>query len=157
MLLFAITLQSPCGEEVLGLSEPPSVVMRHLTTAATTWVTTRDKMQGTAEALICIILEGIFETNAGNLRRAWAVYRRALTVAQLMGLHRCPRPPPPRIDPTLEADPECLWFRIVYMDRYLSLLLGLPQGTTDQSIGSPAVLRQDPPLGQFERHLTVLA
>ncbi|KAL4993157.1 hypothetical protein BDV10DRAFT_198543 [Aspergillus recurvatus] len=154
MLLFAITLQSPCGDEVLGLSEPPSLLMRRLTTAATTWVTTRDDMHGTVEGLICVILEAIFETNAGNLRRAWAVYRRALTVAQLMGLHWSPRPPLPRIDAKLEADPECLWFRIVYMDRYLSLLLGLPQGTSDQSMGAPAVLQHEPPLGQFERHLT---
>ncbi|KAL4738535.1 hypothetical protein BDV11DRAFT_205910 [Aspergillus similis] len=156
MLLFAITLQSPCGDEVRGLSEPPGLLMRRLTRAATTWVTTRDEMQGTIEGLICIILEAVFETNAGNLRRAWAVYRRALTVAQLMGLHWSPRPPAPRIDAKLEADPECLWFRIVYMDRYLSLLLGLPQGTSDQSMAAPAVLQREPPLGQFERHLTVL-
>ncbi|KAL5360634.1 hypothetical protein BJX96DRAFT_175485 [Aspergillus floccosus] len=157
MLLFAITLQSPCGEEVLDLSEPSSLLMRRLTTATSMWVTTRDEMQGTVEALICIMLEGIFQTNAGNLRRAWAVYRRALTVAQLMGLHRYPRPQLPRIDPSFEADPECLWFRIVYMDRYLSLLLGLPQGTADQSMGAPATLRQESPQGQFERQLTVLA
>ncbi|KAL6232097.1 hypothetical protein BDW75DRAFT_243308 [Aspergillus navahoensis] len=128
MLLFAITLQSPCGDEVLGLSEPSSILRRRLTMAATRWVTTREEMQGTVEGLICIILEAVFETNAGNLRRAWSVYRRALTAAQLMGLHWSPRPPLPRIDAKLEADPECLWFRIVYMDRYLSLLLGLPQG-----------------------------
>ncbi|KAL4864215.1 hypothetical protein BDV12DRAFT_201319 [Aspergillus spectabilis] len=157
MLLFAITLQSPCENEILGLLEPPSVLMRRLTTAVSRWVTTSDEMQGTVDGLICIMLEGIFETNAGNLRRAWAVYRRALTVAQLMGLHWSSRPPLPRIDPNLEADPECLWFRIVYADRYLSLLLGLPQGTSDQSMGSPALLGQEPPLGQFERHLTILA
>ncbi|PYI01586.1 hypothetical protein BO78DRAFT_401221 [Aspergillus sclerotiicarbonarius CBS 121057] len=157
MLLFAITLQSPCGDEVLDLSESPSVLMRRLTTAATTWVTTRDEMQGTAEALICIILEGIFETNAGNLRRAWAVYRRALTAAQLMGLHWSPKPALPRTEPSLEADPDFLWFRIVYMDYYLSLLLGLPPGTSDQAIGDSTILRHEPPLGQFERQLTVLA
>ncbi|GES65078.1 C6 zinc finger domain protein [Aspergillus terreus] len=157
MLLFAITLQSPCGQEVLGPLEPSSVLIRRLTTAASMWVTTRDEMQGTVDALACIIFEAIIQTNAGNLRRAWAVYRRALTVAQLMGLHRSPRAQLPRIDSTFEADPECLWFRIVYMDRYLSLLLGLPQGTADQSMGTPAILRQEPPLGQFERNLTVLA
>ncbi|KAL4778458.1 hypothetical protein BJX76DRAFT_362717 [Aspergillus varians] len=157
MLLFAITLQSPCGDEVLGLSEPFSVLMQRLTTAATMWVTTRDEMQGTIEGLTCIMLEAIFETNAGNLRRAWAVYRRALTVAQLMGLHLSRRAPVPRINAKLDADPEYLWFRIVYMDRYLSLLLGFPQGTTDQSMGAPAVFQHEPPLGQFERHLTVLA
>lgn len=157
MLKFAITLQSPCGEKILGLSEPQSVLMRRLMTAATTWVTTKEEMHGTVESLICIILEGVFEINCGNLRRAWVVYRRAMTVAQLMGLHRSPMPPLKRIDPELDAKPEFMWFRIIYMDRYLSLLLGLPQGTTDKSMGAISVLQHEPPLGKFERLLTVIA
>lgn len=157
MLIFAITLQSPCGEKLLGLSEPQSVLMRRLMTAATTWVTTKEEMHGTVEGLICIILEGVFEINCGNLRRAWVVYRRAMTVAQLMGLHRSPMPLLKRIDPELDAKPEFMWFRIVYIDRYLSLLLGLPQGTSDKSMGAMSVLRHEPPLGKFERLLTVIA
>ena len=157
MLIFAITLQSPCGEKVVGLSEPQSVLMRRLMTAATTWVTTKEDMHGTVESLICIILEGVFEINCGNLRRAWVVYRRAMTVAQLMGLHRSPMPPLKRINPELDAKPDFLWFRIVYMDRYLSLLLGLPQGTSDKSMGAMSILQHEPPLGKFERLLTVIA
>lgn len=114
-------------------------------------------MHGTVESLICIILEGVFEINCGNLRRAWVVHRRAMTVAQLMGLHRSPMPLLKRIDPELDAKPEFMWFRIVYIDRYLSLLLGLPQGTSDKSMGAMSVLRHEPPLGKFERLLTVIA
>lgn len=157
MLMFAITLQSPSRENCRGLSEPHGVLMRRLLTAATTWVTTKEEMQGTVESLICIILEGIFEVNCGNLRRAWVVYRRALTVAQLMGLHRTPMPQLKRIDPSLDAKPEFLWFRIVYMDHYLSLLLGLPRGTSDKSVKAMSVLQHEPPLGQLERLLTVVA
>jgi hypothetical protein len=157
MLLFAITLQSPGGEELLALSEPPSVLMSRLVTAATTWVTTKEEMHGTVESLVCIMLEGVYEINSGNLRRAWAVNRRAMTVAQLIGLHRTPMPPLKRIDPELDAKPEFMWFRIVYMDRYLSLLLGLPQGSTDVSMGAMSALRHEPPLGIFERLLTVAA
>ena len=157
MLIFAITLQRPCKEKFLGLSEPQSVLIRRLTTAAASWVTTKEEMHGTVESLICIILEGVFEMNCGNLRRAWVVYRRAMTVAQLMGLHRSPMPQLKRIDPELDANPEFMWFRIVYIDRYLSLLLGLPQGTSDKSMGAMSVLRHEPPLGKFERLLTVIA
>ncbi|KAK9234316.1 hypothetical protein V1525DRAFT_438926 [Lipomyces kononenkoae] len=156
MLIFAITLQAPC-EEFLSLSEPPSALSRRLVTAAVTWLTTQEERHGSVESLICIILEAVFETNCGNLRRAWVVYRRAMTIAQTMGLHRSPMPPLKRIDPTLDADPQSMWFRIVYMDRYLSLLLGLPQGTTDKSIGALSVLRHEPPLGKFERQLAVIA
>ncbi|KAJ3528441.1 hypothetical protein NM208_g10197 [Fusarium decemcellulare] len=157
MLTFAITLQIPHGEEFVGLSEPKDTLMRRLVTAATTWVTTKQEMHATVEGLICILFEGAFETNRGNLRRAWSVYRRAMTVAQLMGLHRSRIPPLTRIDPDLDANPGFLWFRIVYMDRYLSLLLGLPQGTSDKSMGDMSVLHHEPPLGQFERLLTVIA
>ncbi|GFG15509.1 hypothetical protein IFM5058_07489 [Aspergillus udagawae] len=157
MLMFAITLQSPCGEKVCGLSEPQGVLMSRLKTAATTWIMTKEEMHGTIDSLVCIILEGVFEVNCGNLRRAWLVYRRAMTVAQLMGLHRSPMPPLKRIDPELQADPSFMWFRIVYMDRYLSLLLGLPQGTTDKSMGAISALQHEPHLGKFERQLTIIA
>lgn len=157
MILFAITLQSPGGEKLIRLSERPNVLMHRLMAAVTTWVTTKEEMHGTVEVLICIILEGIYEINRGNLRQAWAVYRRAMTVAQLMGLHRSPIPPQKRIDSKLDAKPDFIWFRIVYMDRYLSLLLGLPQGTSDKSMGATSLLRHEPPLGKFERLLSVIA
>ena len=156
MLLFAITLQSPC-EDFISLSEPPSVLGRRLVTAAVAWLATQEETNCSIESLICIVLEAVFETNCGNLRKAWVVYRRAMTIAQTMGLHRSPLPPLKRINPTLDADPKFMWFRIVYMDRYLSLLLGLPQGTTDKSVGDLSALRHEPPLGQFERQLTVIA
>jgi hypothetical protein len=43
------------------------------------------------------------------------------------------------------------------MDRYLSLLLGLPQGSSEKSLGDIPVMRDEPPLGKFERLLTVVA
>ena len=156
LLLFAITLQGP-SVEFSRLSEPPSVLSRRLVTAATTWLSTQDETHCSVESLICIILQAVFETNCGNLCRAWVIYRKAMTIAQTMGLHRSPLPPLKRLDPALDADPSFMWFRIVYMDRYLSLLLGLPQGTTDKSMGTPATLQREPPLGQFERQLTAIA
>ncbi|OKL63480.1 hypothetical protein UA08_01964 [Talaromyces atroroseus] len=156
MLIFAITLQAPC-EEFIGLSEQPSILSRRLVAAAVTWLRDQEETHSSVESLLCIILEAVYETNCDNLRKAWVIYRRALTIAQTMGLHRSPIPPLKRIDPTLDADPEFMWFRIVYMDRYLSLLLGLPQGTTDKSIAASSASGHDPPLGQFERQLTVIA
>lgn len=157
MLTLAITLQIPGKGKFLGLSEPQDTIMRRLVTAARTWVIRNEEMQGTVEGLVCILLEGIFETNSGNLRRAWGVYRRAMTTAQLIGLHRSPTPPLKRIDPETDVEPEIIWCRIVHMDRYLSLLLGLPQGTSDKSMGAPSAVQNEPPLGRFERLLTVIA
>lgn len=157
MLIFAITLQSPARDKYFQLSEPQDVIMHRLVQAATTWVTTKEEMQESVEGLICIILEGIFEINCGNLRRAWAVYRRAMTAAQLMGLHRSSRPLLRYLDSKTDAHPEILWFRIIYMDRYLSLLLGLPQGTSETNMPPSLVRRDEPPLGKFEYLLTIIA
>ncbi|KAI1325352.1 hypothetical protein F5Y16DRAFT_411494 [Xylariaceae sp. FL0255] len=136
-----VIVARPARDELGDLSEPPNTLMRRLATAAATWVTTREKMHGT----------GVYEINSGNLRRAWLVFRRAMTVAQLMGLHRSATPPLKRIDPTLNFDPHLVWFRIdmctVYIDRYLSSI----------SMGSPSALQNQPPLGAFERQLTFLA
>lgn len=156
MLIFAITLQAPC-KEFLTLSESPSVISRRLVTAAVTWLSTQNETHSSIENLICIILEAVFETNCGNLRKAWVIYRREMTIAQSIGLHRSPMPQFRRIDPSCDADAAFMWFRIVYMDRYLSLLLGLPQGTTDNRMGSLPVLQNELPLDQFERQLTVVA
>jgi hypothetical protein len=125
--------------------------------AVTTWVTTNQELHGSVESLICIMLEGIFEINRGNLRRAWGIYRRAMTVARLMGLQRSPIPPLKRIDPGNDANPEFMWFWIVYMDRYLSLLLGLPQTSSDKNMGDISGLQHEIPLGTFERQLTAVA
>lgn len=161
MLSFVITLQGPSGEKIESLSEPKGVLTRRLLAAARTWVTASEEMHGSLDHVVCILLEAAYHVHCGNLRLAWAVYRRAMTAAQLLGLHRSPIPPIKRIDPGLDADPEFVWFRIVYMDRYLSLLLGLPQATADRSIeGVSTKLAQhahDPPLGRFERALAVIA
>ena len=157
MLIFAITLQNPARDRFLGLSEPQDAIMHRLVFAATTWVTTKEEMQGTVEGLICIILEGIFEINCGNLRRGWAVYRRAMTAAQLLGLHRSIRPVLKYLDSRTTAQPEALWFRIIHMDRYLSLLLGLPQGISEKNVPPWSVWENEPPLGRFERILTIMA
>ncbi|KAL2177499.1 uncharacterized protein P884DRAFT_269873 [Thermothelomyces heterothallicus CBS 202.75] len=44
------------------------------------------------------------------MRRLVRAVRSALTVAQLMGLHRSSLPPLQRIDRELDADPESMWF-----------------------------------------------
>ena len=107
-------------------------------------------MHGTVESLICIMLEGVFQVNCGNLRRAWAVYRRAMAVAQMMVLRRSPMPHLRRVNPELDVDPVSMWFRIIYMNRYLSLFIGLPPGTSDQSMADMSVSRHETTLCRLE-------
>lgn len=118
-------------------------------TAATTWVTAKQEVQGTVESLICIILEGVFETNCGNLRRAWVVYRRAMTVA-------LPYLPLKRIDPEIDVNQRsCGSASLIWtvISACCSVFLRVH---FDKGMGAMSVWRNEPPLGKFECLLTVI-
>jgi hypothetical protein len=80
-----------------------------------------------------------------------------MMVAQMMGIHRAISPPLKALDPGLHINPQFMWFRIVYMDRFLSLMLGLPQGTSDKRMASEIALNNDTPTGRLQRIHAVIA
>ncbi|CAM1506066.1 Fc.00g057070.m01.CDS01 [Cosmosporella sp. VM-42] len=89
------------------------------------------------------MIESMYQSNAGNLRRSWLTLRRAMLIAQMMGLYRGELSPSlVMLDPGTRnrINPEHMWFRIVQSDRYLSLMLGLPQGSIDDSFATPMAL-----------------
>lgn len=145
-------------DEIQALSESPQEMMDRLADTAISLVTTQDRLLGNLEGLECVMLESMFHANIGSLRLSWAAGRRAMSLAQLMGFHV----PESRLqyqmlDPTSKADPRTLWFRIVYYDQYLCLILGLPQGCRDRSMDSDAMLAADSPFGRLERRHCVIA
>lgn len=94
-------------------------------------VTGNDQLTGSQEGLECLILETVFYTNAGNLRRAWMVLRRAIGLAQLMGLHHDQPDKLMILDPQTKDSASVMWHRILSQERYLALMLGLPATTLD--------------------------
>ncbi|KAF2502205.1 hypothetical protein BU16DRAFT_554278 [Lophium mytilinum] len=159
MLACAVFLQSAWYHRHYTFSESPHIIKERLATAAIKLVTTNSELHGTLDSLECIMMEGLFHTHSGNLRRAWTVYRTAMSSAQLMGMHRSPNHPLNSIDPEAIFHPELMWVRIVYMDRYLSLLLGLPQGTNANvsSALTPSLLGSEPPIRKLQRSLSTIA
>ncbi|KAG0652817.1 Sordarin hypoxysordarin biosynthesis cluster S [Hyphodiscus hymeniophilus] len=131
LLYFAICFQQlPQSFDMRRLQFPTSVEAqsrfdRYISTVQTL-VTSDDELVSTTDGLECLILQGIFHINGGNPRRAWLTFRRALNIAQLMGLHKK--------DVTI-ADGRDIWFQIVQGDRYLALLLGMPCGSADDEFG----------------------
>ena len=51
-------------------------------------VTSDDELIGSIESIECLALQGIYDVNAGNLRRSWLSFRKAVAIGQLLGLHR---------------------------------------------------------------------
>lgn len=108
-------------------------IMTRLVETAHDLVTSKDQLVGSIEGIECIMLESLYENYAGNLRPSWLAARRAVTIAQMLGLHRGVNPP------SLTGgiiEPGYLWFRLIQLDRYLSLVLGLPQSSPEDSFAS---------------------
>jgi hypothetical protein len=74
-------------------------------------VTSDDEMVSTIEGLECLVLQGLYHINAGNPRRAWLTFRRALNLGQLMGINR-------KKGSKIRGGRE-IWFQAVRADRYL--------------------------------------
>ncbi|KAI1323657.1 hypothetical protein F5Y16DRAFT_332718 [Xylariaceae sp. FL0255] len=141
-------------------------LMNRVFGTATRLVTSNDDLAYSIEGIECIMIESMYYNNAGNLRRAWLGLRRAIGIAQLMNLHKMkvrtdhslgtsakmvdPQATRERIDPAL------MWFRLIASDRYLSLMLGLPEVIDeDEHFASPCALGSCLPVERMERILTV--
>jgi hypothetical protein len=134
MIILALFLQYFRSQNSNVLPEHPTVVMERLVDTAVRLVIANEKIVCCIEGLECIILEGVFQFNDGNLRRAWLTFRKAMVIAQLMKID-LPNPPPlVAIENSAKTNPKFLWFRIVYMDSFISLMLGLPHGGQDTNM-----------------------
>ncbi|KAK1714437.1 hypothetical protein BDP67DRAFT_401132 [Colletotrichum lupini] len=115
-------------------------------------VTCKDDLVDSLEGIECIMLEGLYENYAGNLRVSWLAARRGVAIAQMLGLSRGIKP---RSLVGSIIEPNDLWFRLVQFDRYLSLMLGLPQSALEDVYARPDTLEGCLPLDRFLRLCTV--
>ena len=156
LLLLAIFLQysslrfdlSPTSR--IPTAEVRQTIMSRVRHATTTLVTNNDELIGSVEGIECLMLEGLYQDTAGNVRRSWVATRRAMGVAQMMGLHRGRAK---FLDAASRSrfNPQYMWFRLVQSDRYLSLMLGLPQGCSDDVFATPKALQACEPIERLRR------
>ncbi|KAM0417027.1 hypothetical protein ACHAPT_012993 [Fusarium lateritium] len=156
MLMLANVLQHMLPD-LQGQFENPQATMARLADTAIDLVVSNDRMMGTAEALVCLMLESIYHANLGNLRLSWLARRRAASLAQIMGMHRRPSRALRSLKPGCAADSTFVWYRIQAADRFLSLMLGLPPASMDNSMIAEPAFSQDTPMGQLERRHCVAA
>ncbi|KAK3373867.1 hypothetical protein B0T24DRAFT_527867 [Lasiosphaeria ovina] len=158
-------LGAALGDTALGSTGYGKTISR-LAETVNRLVTSNDDLVGSLEGVETIMFESMYHNNAGSLRRAWVTHRRAMVIAQLMGLHRAAAATAAAgsSNNTLMAgrlvhdaetldriDPEHMWYRLVISDRYLSLMLGLPQASIDSPYGSLEALEGCIPMERLER------
>ncbi|CAO2648116.1 Nn.00g090380.m01.CDS01 [Neocucurbitaria sp. VM-36] len=132
--------------------------MERLVDAAIGLVTTNEEFHGTLESLACMQMEATFHEGSGYLRGAWLANRRALLVAQQMGVHQSCNRKFKTIDPGTEIIRETVWFRILYYDRYYCLVLGFPQASTSVDIEPKSLdSAYDDPLDRLDRAHAAIA
>ncbi|TDZ13952.1 Dehydrocurvularin biosynthesis regulator [Colletotrichum spinosum] len=135
----------------LSLDDPPGVIMKRYFDAASL-VTGDDQFLSSLEGLECLLLETVFHINGGSLRRAWLAIKRAIGLAQLMGLHRRNPRPIAVLDAARDASPSVLWHRIVSQERYLALMLGLPTSAVSLALPSAPTGPSECPSNYLERN-----
>ncbi|KAL4789353.1 hypothetical protein BDV19DRAFT_397147 [Aspergillus venezuelensis] len=148
---------SKSGKELTALSDAPQVLTKRLAEAAIRLVTSRDELLGTIEGIECVIMEGSYQANCGNFRPAWMAFRKAMSLAQVMGIHRPDHGQLRFIDPSRKTNASFLWYRIVFIDRFMCLMMGLPQGSMDRTMAAKTYLDADTPMGRLERLHCVIA
>lgn len=119
MLLFIVVLlqQLDPGYEhgrLHALSSLGSRTERILSTV-NALVTSDDELVTSMEGLEGLVLQGIYHLNAGSPRRAWLIFRRALSIGQLMGLQK-------RSASAVSPNARNMWHLIVRGDRYVVCL-----------------------------------
>jgi Fungal specific transcription factor domain len=162
LLYLAIGIQQlhPSNFDVkqLNLGKSPWEAMSQYLDAASDFITGNDRYLDSLEALECFMLEGYYHMNTGNLRRAWLLFRRAIGLGQLMGLHRGSTGAVKVLGPQNKANASFMWYRVVYADRFIALLLGLPASNAQNSIfASEELLKTETPIGRLERVHCVIA
>ncbi|KAL7918458.1 hypothetical protein ACQKWADRAFT_304093 [Trichoderma austrokoningii] len=126
--------------------------------AASRYVTSQDSIVVSYEGIETLMLEGLYHVSCGRLQLAWVVFRRALGIAHLVGLHIPQRRRQGKQQASSSGPSSMclatLWFRLVFMDRYLSLVLDLPMSVLDDSFMDDLVAQG--PFEKLERAQTKL-
>jgi hypothetical protein len=107
LMHLALCLQNTGGKGQSS-SQYADIVARHITSL--------DVMISSAEGIEVLMLEAMYSVNEDHLQVAWLKCRRAIAMAQLLGIDQARE----------DRHAESLWFRLLYGDRIMSLELGLP-------------------------------
>lgn len=155
LLLLGSYLQSmsqSAMERLSLLSIDHQGIASHAMQTARRHVLSNDEIVRSIDGIECLSIESMYHNNAGRLRDAWITLRTAMSIAQMLGLDRVSFRPLVRPGPLQETREESIWFHLLSSDRYLSLMLGLPQGAPySNDLATPEALAPCTPLQRLQR------
>lgn len=124
-------------------------------------VTTNDDLIGYAEGIECLLIQAYYQADGGNLRKAWAAARRGLSLAQVMGIDKGHSAAFRSCDSGAKdyhrSSAHALWYKLVCLERSLSLLLGLSVGSPGNDFASDRPGEHDHAFDRLEKAHAVLA
>ncbi|KAH8881219.1 hypothetical protein GQ53DRAFT_812796 [Thozetella sp. PMI_491] len=133
LLQLATSLQemsTSAAARALGLDATINGEARRYFEVASSYVTSHDSLMLSLEGLETLVLEILYHANQSHWRFAWLSCRRALNIAQLLGLHlpqARSRSPLTAGDGSMYGSPaEFLWRLLIYVDHFLCLILCCP-------------------------------
>lgn len=100
------------------------------------------------------MIEAMYHNYSGNLHRAWISIHRAIAIAQTLALHRGLGSPSLKVlnpETRTAFNPIQICFRLAQMDRYLSIMLGLPHSPVKDDFSTPQALEQCQPNEKLQR------
>ncbi|KAI1180137.1 hypothetical protein F4777DRAFT_362965 [Nemania sp. FL0916] len=118
----------PSEYDVTGLGPEYRVISSRAFETVSKLVTHNDSLPGSIGIVECLLIESQNHNYLGNIRRAWLVLRRAVAMAQIIGLDHRQKSPSPNTnedDAKAKAHGEKVWFTLIHFDQYLSFLLGI--------------------------------
>jgi hypothetical protein len=137
LLVLGTFLQGAVPSSVKAMEKQgfqPRQIMDRVVDTAIKFVTTRDELLGSVEAIECIMLEAMYHNYNGHLHRSWMATRRAIAAAQSMALHRGIASPSLKFlefNARKDFDLDHMTFRLAEMDAYLSIMLGLQRSSLE--------------------------
>ena len=91
-----------------------------------------DGVVETVEGVECLMIQAEFYVNVGKPKKIWSIFRRAVSCAQLLGLHH----QSDDLTVDLASRRKALWSQIWQSERELSLVLGLPYAVSEAFLPS---------------------
>lgn len=127
LIQLAICLQNSDTETShqfqIHLKESASSAAHRYFDTACGYVLSHDELVSSLDGLQTLMLQGRYYITIGDLRKAWLTHQRASSIASAMGI--------PLLAQTMGGRADSVWFQLVYSDRFLSLMLGLPFAITE--------------------------